>query len=50
MVPGTTEADAGARVDDAADDGVETAHLEDVEDGCGCAEVWEHMSERRAED
>lgn len=26
-------------------------HLADLEDGCGCAEVWEHLSERReAED
>jgi hypothetical protein len=24
-------------------------HLEDMDDGCGCAEIWEHMSERRAE-
>lgn len=24
-------------------------HLEDVDDGCGCAEIWEHMSERRGE-
>ena len=23
-------------------------HLQDLEDGCGCAEVWEHLSERRA--
>lgn len=23
------------------------AHLQDVEDGCGCAEVWEHLSEQR---
>jgi hypothetical protein len=23
--------------------------LEDLPDGCGCAEVWEHLSERRAE-
>ena len=22
-------------------------HLESVEDGCGCAEVWEHLSEGR---
>jgi hypothetical protein len=22
-------------------------HLSDVPDGCGCAEVWEHLSERR---
>jgi len=24
-------------------------HLADVEDGCGCAEVWEHLSEQREE-
>jgi hypothetical protein len=23
------------------------SHLDDVDDGCGCAEVWEHLSERR---
>jgi len=22
-------------------------HLSDVEDGCGCTEIWEHMSEQR---
>jgi hypothetical protein len=22
-------------------------HLQDVDDGCGCAEIWEHMSEER---
>ncbi|WEL16696.1 MULTISPECIES: hypothetical protein [unclassified Halorhabdus] len=22
-------------------------HLDDVEDGCGCAEIWETMSEQR---
>jgi hypothetical protein len=22
-------------------------HLTDVEDGCGCTEVWEHLSENR---
>jgi len=27
-----------------------TAHLDDVEDGCGCAEIWEHLSERRADE
>ena len=25
-------------------------HLADVEDGCGCAEMWEHLSEQRADD
>jgi len=27
----------------------ETDHLEDATDGCGCAEIWEHLSERREE-
>jgi len=40
------------RVTDGQDDnqGAERAHLahlEDVEDGCGCAEVWEHLSAQR---
>jgi hypothetical protein len=34
-----------ARADEADDD-----HLSDVEDGCGCAEMWEHLSEQRADD
>jgi hypothetical protein len=25
----------------------EESHLSDVTDGCGCTEVWEHMSARR---
>jgi hypothetical protein len=29
-----------------ADEDVDRSHLE-VEDGCGCAEVWEHLSEQR---
>ena len=24
------------------------AHLEGVEDGCGCAEIMDHLSEQRA--
>jgi hypothetical protein len=31
-----------SRADDPA-----RAHLADIEDGCGCTEVWEHMSESR---
>jgi hypothetical protein len=23
---------------------VDSSHLEDVEDGCGCAEIWENLS------
>jgi hypothetical protein len=25
-------------------------HLDDLADGCGCAEVWEFLSERRDEE
>lgn len=34
---------------DESDDGhaAERSHLEDMEDGCGCTEVWEHLSEQR---
>lgn len=28
---------------------VDTSHLDDVEDGCGCTEIWEHTSEREDE-
>jgi len=31
-------------------DDPERAHLKDVEDGCGCTEIWEHMSENRDEE
>ncbi|NUB93219.1 hypothetical protein HT576_19620 [Haloterrigena sp. SYSU A121-1] len=24
------------------------AYLQDVDDGCGCTEIWEHLSEQRA--
>ena len=29
---------------------IERDHLEDVDDGCGCAEIWETMSEQRDAD
>lgn len=30
---------------------VDASHLEAVDDGCGCAEVWEELSDqRRSED
>ncbi len=25
-------------------------HLDDLADGCGCAEVWEYLSERREDE
>ncbi len=36
-----------SRSSDANADDTPTDHLDDVEDGCGCAEVWEHLSEHR---
>ncbi|WP_436924278.1 hypothetical protein [Halosimplex amylolyticum] len=36
--------------DDAGDDHSETDHLANVEDGCGCTEIWEHLSEQRSQD
>lgn len=32
---------------DPEEERVDTSHLDGVEDGCGCAEVWEHLSENR---
>jgi hypothetical protein len=34
------DADATADADD---------HLSDVDEGCGCVEVWEYLSEQRAD-
>jgi hypothetical protein len=28
-------------------DDTDRAHLREVEDGCGCTEIWEHLSETR---
>ncbi len=25
-------------------------HLADVDDGCGCTEIWEHMSDQRTDE
>lgn len=32
--------------DESSDD---DAHLADVPDGCGCAEIWEQLAEQRGE-
>ena len=37
--------------DDRYGDGeVDTSHLDDLEDCCGCAEVWEHLSDDESDD
>lgn len=35
---------------DDRDDDRDDEHLEEVADGCGCVEVWEHLSEQRERD
>jgi len=35
--------------DEEADARTTPDHLEGVPDGCGCAEIWEHLAERRSE-
>jgi len=39
------EVDAEGETDTEPDDG--TGHLDDIEDGAGCTEIWERLSERR---
>lgn len=48
--PSTTETDDEDDGDVPDPDDVDTAHLDDVADGCGCAEVWEHLSAERDEE
>jgi len=44
--------DAGTEVagDTETESNTDTAHLDDVADGCGCTEIWEHLSERRTDE
>ncbi|WP_164471725.1 hypothetical protein [Halosimplex salinum] len=42
------EEEAQVESDDEREE-VDTSHLDGVEDGCGCAEVWEHLSDERDE-
>lgn len=32
-----------------ADDERDDAHLDDIEEGAGCTEIWEHLAEKREE-
>jgi hypothetical protein len=34
---------------DSEKESTDRSHLDGVEDGCGCAEIWEHLSEERDE-
>ena len=42
----TTHTDEGSQEDEEAVDD----HLADVEEGAGCTEIWEHLSEQREDD
>jgi hypothetical protein len=42
-----TAADGSEKPREESDDDVDTSHLDGVKDGCGCAEVWEHLSDER---
>jgi len=35
--------------DDDSGEDIDTGHLDDVDDGCGCTEIWEHLSDEREE-
>ena len=35
------------RAESRDDEAVDTCHLDGLDDGCGCAEVWDHLSEQR---
>lgn len=41
--------DVDTETEQESDDGDESSHLDGVEDGAGCTEIWERLSERREE-
>ena len=45
---GDADADDEAPSDVDPEDDERLAHLDGLADGCGCAEVWEHLSEQRS--
>ncbi|ELZ92930.1 hypothetical protein C440_12454 [Haloferax mucosum ATCC BAA-1512] len=44
-----SDADASTHAPAETEDSDATAHLKDLEDGAGCAEIWSHLSESREE-
>ncbi|WP_435160157.1 hypothetical protein [Halorubrum sp. SY-15] len=45
----TEATDQAATDPDAGDDEDDTGHLDDLPDGAGCTEIWEHISDNRDE-
>lgn len=46
----TVDIEAGGPVGDGDSPDADAEYLAEVDDGCGCAEIWEHLSERRSDD
>ena len=44
-----TNVTESAREEDAGTEERDDAHLDDVEVGAGCTEIWEHLAEKRGE-
>jgi hypothetical protein len=44
------EADAVDQRAEETDERPVDDHLKDVDDGCGCTEIWEHLSDNREEE
>ena len=45
----TDVTERGRSSTDNRDETRDDAHLEDVEPGAGCTEIWEHLAEKREE-
>jgi hypothetical protein len=43
----TGDEDEAETEEDSSAERADRTHLDGVADGCGCAEVWEHLSEQR---
>jgi hypothetical protein len=44
-----SDSDPSTDAEDSADEEAETSHLDDLADGAGCTEIWEHLSDGRDE-
>lgn len=44
-----TDADDGNAAEgvEEVEEEIDTSHLDGIQDGCGCTEIWEHLSESR---
>ncbi|WP_199693855.1 hypothetical protein [Halococcus sp. IIIV-5B] len=47
VVESNADGETGGEADEEREQEAVDAHLDGVADGCGCTEVWEHLSEHR---